>query len=526
MSRRAALCDRKRPAVLTRLVPVLGVIALVATACGSPDIVVRSEEPDGPSWFSLVVDSTSDAGAGLSLATDADGNPHLAYVALEEEVEGEAPAPDPLAPTLPAVMHAHLTQDAWTRGPVAQEQGVDGTSETAIAVDGDSVHHVAWTAGGEILYSSNAEGEFAEEPEAVFDVQAVGLSIAADRDGNPMIAFQTAEDAAEGPASLVRLATSDGEGAWTVETVAEASAPEEPAGTAVLVTSAGPMVAFGSDGETLMAIQRGGEGAPWVSEALDPEGGVGLAGAVDADGNPHLAYLTSGGDVKHAHAVGTEPWEVSDVGSGATGSPASIAVDAEGIHHVAWQTEDGLAYASNAGGEFAEEELPASTAEGVRPRVGAGADGTVYVAFRDEADTEVQMAVRSEDAPLLAVPAPEEDGGGGGAPPTGPPPCEPEGTELAIAANNLAFDTDCLAAPAGEAFTIEFDNQEAVPHNVAIYDSESAGTTFFQGEIITGPTTTTYEPDPIDQEGNLYFQCDVHPTMNGTFVVAAAGGGG
>jgi hypothetical protein len=509
--------------VLSRLVPVLGAFALVATACGSPDIVVRAQEPEGPSWFSLVVDSTSDAGAGLSLATDTDGNPHLSYVALEEEVEGEAPASDPLAPTFPAVMHAHLVQDAWTRGPVAEEQGVDGASETAIAVDADGVHHVAWTAGGQVLYSSNAEGEFAEEPETVADVGAVGLSIAADRDGTPMIAFQTALDEAEGPASLIRLATPEGDGAWGLETVAEASAPEEPAGTAVIVTPDGPLVAFGSDGQTLVAERRG---ARWFSETVDPDGGVGVAMAVDADGNPHLAYLTRAGDVKHAHSVDGAPWEISDVGSGATGSPASIAVDAEGIHHVAWQTDEGLAYAGNASGDFAEEELPASTAEGVRPRVGASAEGAVYVAFRDEGDTEVQMAVRSEDAPLLAVPAPEETGGGT-APPTGPPPCQPEGTELSITAQNLAFDTDCLAAPAGEPFTIEFDNQDAgVPHNVAIYTDESAAEVLFQEPPFPGPETVTYEPEPIEEEGNFFFRCDVHPTtMTGTFVVAAAQGG-
>jgi hypothetical protein len=505
--------------VLSRLVPVLGVIALVATACGSPDIVVRSQEPEGPSWFSLVVDSTSDAGAGLSLATDADGNPHLAYVALEEEVEGEAPPPDPLAPTLPAVMHAHLVGEAWTRGPVAQEQEVDGASETAIAVGADGVHHVAWTAGGEILYSSNAGGEFAEEPETVADVGAVGLSIAADGDGTPLIAFQTALDEAEGPASLIRLATPEGEGAWTLETVAEASPPEEPAGTVVVATPDGPVVAFGSDGATLVGERRG---TRWFSETVDEDGGVGVAGAPDADGNPHLAYLTGAGDVKHAHSIEGSPWELSDVGSGATGSPASIAVDAEGVHHVAWQTGDGLAYAGNASGDFAEEELPASTAGGTGPRIGAGPEGTVYLAFRDEADTEVQMAVRSEDAPLLAVPAPEETGGGGTVP-TGPPPCQPDGTELSITAQNLAFDTDCLAAPAGEPFTIEFDNQDAgVPHNVAIFTDDSAAEVLFQEPPFPGPETVVYEPEPIEQEGNFFFRCDVHPTtMTGTFVVAA-----
>lgn len=499
--------------------PVLGVIALVATACGSPDIVVRSEEPEGPSWFSLVVDSTSDAGAGLSLATDADGNPHLAYVALEEEVEGEAPAPDPLAPTLPAVMHAHLVGEAWTRGPVAEEQEVDGTSETAIVVGADGVHHVAWTADGQVLYSSNAGGEFAEEPETVADIGAVGLSIAAVGDGTPLIAFQTALDEAEGPASLIRLATPEDEGAWTLETVAEASAPEEPAGTAVVVTPGGPVVAFGSDGATLVAERRG---TRWFSETVEEDGGVGVAGVPDAAGNPHLAYLSGAGDVMHAHSIEGSPWELSDVGSGAVGSPASIAVDAEGIHHVTWQTGDGLAYAGNSSGDFAEEELPSSTAGGIRPRIGVGPDGAVYLAFRDETDTEVQMAVRSEDAPLLAVPAPEETGDGGPAPPTGPPPCEPDGTELAITALNLQFDTDCLAAPTAQAFTIEFDNQDAgVPHNVAIYTDPSAAEVIFQEPPFPGPETVTYEPESIEEEGNFFFRCDVHPTtMVGTFVVA------
>jgi plastocyanin len=507
--------------VVRRLVPVLGVVAIVAAACGRPDIVVRSEEPEGPSWFSVVVDSTSDAEAGLSLATDAEGNPHLAYLAFEEEVEGEAPASDPLAPTLPAVMHAHMMQDAWTRGPVAEEQDLDAESETAIAVDADGVHHVVWSTPDAVLYSSNAEGEFAEEPEDIAPGDVTGLSVAVDARGTPIIAFQTALDSFEGPASLIRIVTPSATD-WKLQTVAEASAPEDPAGTAVLVTSDGPVVAFGSDGQTVVASRQGDR---WVSETVDPDGGVGVAGAVDADGNPHLAYLTAGGDVKHAHSIEGSPWELSNVGSGATGSPASIAVDAEGVHPVAWQTGDGLGYAGNASGDFAEEELPASTAAGTGPRIGVGPDGTVYVAFRDEADTEVQMAVRSEDAPLLAAPAPEETGGDGGTIPTGPPPCQPEGAELSIVAQNLQFDTDCLAAPAGEPFSIEFTNEDALPHNVSIFTDQSATQALFQEPAFPGPETVTYEPEPFEEEGNFFFRCDIHPTtMTGTFVVAAAGG--
>ncbi|HZD79343.1 MAG TPA: multicopper oxidase domain-containing protein [Actinomycetota bacterium] len=98
--------------------------------------------------------------------------------------------------------------------------------------------------------------------------------------------------------------------------------------------------------------------------------------------------------------------------------------------------------------------------------------------------------------------------------------CEPKGTKLQIAAEGMAFDTDCLAAPAGRRFTIAFDNRdEGVPHNLAIYTDADAGTALFVGDVITGPKATTYRVPGLDP-GTYFFRCDVHPQMNGTFVVA------
>jgi cytochrome c oxidase subunit 2 len=105
--------------------------------------------------------------------------------------------------------------------------------------------------------------------------------------------------------------------------------------------------------------------------------------------------------------------------------------------------------------------------------------------------------------------------------------CAPAGTQLKIdAIPSLKFDTDCLAAPADQAFTIEFNNKDdaGIPHNVDIYDKDPA-----QGgehlaaaadinDTITAPDSTTYEVDGLDP-GNYYFQCDVHTGMNGDFVV-------
>jgi hypothetical protein len=511
--------------VLRKLLPALCGTILAAAACGRPEIVVRAQDGEEQAFFTQVVDSEGAVGSGLSLATDAQGNPHMAYLAFTEPpAEGEPAAPpDPLAPLLPAVQHAHLMEDIWTRGPVADDQQ-DLTEDegTAIAVDQDGVHHVAWTAGGQVIYSTNAEGEFLEEAEVVVEAQAVGVSIAVDDQGGPVIAFVDELTEAEGPAALVRVATPAAKG-WEVETAAEAS-PDDPVSTAIGASGDDVLVAYGSEGATLVA-RRGA--SRWTSETIDPDGGSGVSMALDTGGAPHLAYLDGNGAVKHAHEGGGG-WEVSEVGEGATESPAGIAVDQEGIHHVVWQTGEGLAYASNSEGDFGEEELPPSTAGGAQPRVGAGPEGTVYVAWYDAEETELQMATRTDDEPLLAVPSPEDTGGG-----TGPgAACEAEGTELSIAAQNLAFDTDCLAVEAGQPYTIEFDNQDIGQiHNVNVYPDETSTEALLMpvtGGAITGPDSTTYEGDPIEEPGNLFFKCDFHPTMAGTFVVAGGGpeGGG
>jgi len=97
--------------------------------------------------------------------------------------------------------------------------------------------------------------------------------------------------------------------------------------------------------------------------------------------------------------------------------------------------------------------------------------------------------------------------------------CSPNGTALKIQAQNLHFDTSCLAAPAGSSFTITLDNQDnGIPHNVSIYRSPSRSKPLFQGKVVVGVASTTYQV-PALPPGTYYFQCDVHPAMNGAFVV-------
>jgi len=96
-----------------------------------------------------------------------------------------------------------------------------------------------------------------------------------------------------------------------------------------------------------------------------------------------------------------------------------------------------------------------------------------------------------------------------------PAPSVPSGgTVLKIAADNIAFDVKTLNVPAGEPFSIEFNNKEGVSHNVAIYRGNEP---VFNGEFFTGPGTITYVVDALPA-GEYTFTCDVHPVpdMTGT----------
>jgi plastocyanin len=117
----------------------------------------------------------------------------------------------------------------------------------------------------------------------------------------------------------------------------------------------------------------------------------------------------------------------------------------------------------------------------------------------------------------------DEFTGGGSATPapsggaeTPAPSAAPGGTVVDISAINIAFEQTDVSAPADTAFTIRFDNKEAVPHNVEIKDA--SGTSLFKGEIVTGPVVVDYQV-PALGAGTYQFVCTVHPNMVGTLTV-------
>lgn len=134
-------------------------------------------------------------------------------------------------------------------------------------------------------------------------------------------------------------------------------------------------------------------------------------------------------------------------------------------------------------------------------------------------------------APPMSMPAIPGPTGSAPATPAGPGPSAPASAgpgpsatapavavTLHISARNIQFDTDHLDAPAGQGWALEFANNDpGIPHNVEILDA--SGASAFKGEIVTGPTTTTYQV-PALAAGTYTFLCDVHPTMTGTLTVA------
>jgi plastocyanin len=92
----------------------------------------------------------------------------------------------------------------------------------------------------------------------------------------------------------------------------------------------------------------------------------------------------------------------------------------------------------------------------------------------------------------------------------------PVSDRVQLVAKGNQFDQRQITVPAGKNVTIVFDNQDSVPHNVAIYDSPQRTKELFQGELQQTAGQITYQV-PAQPAGSYYFLCVVHPTMNGTY---------
>ena len=91
-----------------------------------------------------------------------------------------------------------------------------------------------------------------------------------------------------------------------------------------------------------------------------------------------------------------------------------------------------------------------------------------------------------------------------------------EAGALTISADDLAFDTDSLTAPAGPV-VVTFTNNDTVPHNFSVY-TEEGGEAIATGEIINEGQTDEVDLGELEP-GTYYFVCDLHAEMNGTLTI-------
>jgi plastocyanin len=88
-----------------------------------------------------------------------------------------------------------------------------------------------------------------------------------------------------------------------------------------------------------------------------------------------------------------------------------------------------------------------------------------------------------------------------------------------VVAQDTAFNTKEIRLPADTPSTLTLENRDPFAHDLSIYMDETAsGTPLFTFEPFAGPATKTFDV-PAIAEGEYYFHCDIHPTMNGTVVV-------
>ena len=130
---------------------------------------------------------------------------------------------------------------------------------------------------------------------------------------------------------------------------------------------------------------------------------------------------------------------------------------------------------------------------------------------------------------LLAACGGSDDGGADSATRTAESPADGTGAaggdgeavELEIMAEDLAFDKEELFAPPGAQVSLVFDNDDdGIPHNWSLYETEDGEELVFEGETFSGIDSRTYEFEAPDTPGTFFFRCDVHPTqMTGDFTV-------
>ena len=536
-----------------KLVRLAFVLAVIAAACSEPP-APAVDVGSGVRFLPEVADSLNDAGRYSSVVTNEAGLPVVAYFGFEEvPEEGEVVAPRPVGtPSLPGVFLATVSQEGyWTRGAIAIAEQIPNVEVAfnpafeesvtrlepgnvtglQLVADGDT-YHAVWGSVAGIYYATGSLDPATSTQataERVSSIPGLGPSIAL-VDGEPWIAFQTSTS----PNATVQLAAAEGD-RWNVDTIATDAPGCATCRTALVAAPDGPLVAY-ADGAGVQVATHDAENA-WTSTNLGQgTGGQGLAGTATADGFA-FSYYANDSVVVTTGSLETSTGVALGVTSGsgeAEGAATSVAVAEDGTVSLGWlDASEGVRFATGAIDQLEQSDAVidtgASTTDGAFPSLATNAEGSAtFLSWYDTSEQDLLVGGYGdfEDVPF-AAPSPVPTG----QPPQSEPPpedCTPvEGGTVTVVAEGVAFtDGSCIEAPAGDPFTIAFDNRDAgTQHNVQIFGgAEASGDTLLEGDIITGPDQIEYDVPALDP-GEFAFNCVVHPTMTGS-IQAGEGGGG
>jgi plastocyanin len=537
-----------------RLLPLALALGVVAAACAKAP--VAPEFGSGQAFVPEVVDSLNDAGRYPSVVV-VDGRPVVAYFSFAEQVpEGSFPQTRPIGlPTIPGVMLATVQDGIWTRGAIAIADQInnvqvafnpafsgsvrkltpDGVTGLQLVADASGGLHAVWGSGNGVFYASGSADPTSTTQwtiEKVTGTPGIGPALAVDATGTPWVSYSTSTSSV----AEVEAATRDADG-WALETADSAPGCDD-CRTAIVLDGAGePVVAY-ANGPDAAAAVRGTNG--WTTTTIERGGaGLGVSAAVSGDGTITVTYET-GTEVHAATGDGSGAWQVATVatvGDAVAGPYATgTAVDGSGTVTVAWNVPAGSTAAgtvdaatSSDGRTYTPIDLGRNDGA-LDPAVATTPDGSSrYVAWYDSGPQDLILGVDG-DVGGLAIGVPSPTPTQVALPSSAPTQqCTPvvDG-KVTVVAQGIAFtDGSCIQAPAGEAFTIVFDNRDAgTQHNIQVFGgSQVSGSPTFSGDLVTGPDQIEYEIPALDA-GEYAYNCVVHPTMLGKILVGEGGGTG
>jgi hypothetical protein len=280
------------------------------------------------SWQVFVVESSGEAGSGVSLAVDSAGNPHIAYF--------RSASVTALGDLKYAKGTCTPNGQSWTCSfaKTTIETGIHDTfsaGNTSIALDGTGVPHIAY------FDNTHDQLKWARKLSGVWDTANVTataggiVSMVTDENNFPQMVFG---DSASNQIKYVRIFCAFIFCGWTFEDVDTGLTP-----TMKRAADGRVHVAYARSGMTRYALRTcSGSTCSWTLQAVGPSGNAFFPGlALNSAGSPFITFVRSPfSELMYANRT-FFGWntQVADVDVSDTGN-TSIVIDSTDHRHISY----------------------------------------------------------------------------------------------------------------------------------------------------------------------------------------------